>query len=184
MFKDYRNPVYLKDKNMLDVEVHHVVYGWIPTSINLAEVEPEQQFIVDQVDLNSIPVVETSRTVSSEKGEKALYIHHLRDVALAGEGATVITQDGRKWQANAKAVESVNKTLSTCTALGYVPEGTQWRDFYNVSHPATMELLKELAALFIMRETDIYKKSWAHVDAIRACNTLEELDALILPSAL
>lgn len=181
---DYRNAVYDAVNNLIDLEVESAEHGWIPTTFIVGALDVHQEDIFSQLDIERLPRKDNTIPFDMAVARKVVEVKKLRTLALEGAAETVTTSDGNRWQINTSAIDDLTRTITLGLALGALPQDTYWRDVENVSHPASLDLLKEIAALAAVRHTAIWKASWEHIDAIRKCASQEELDAYALPSIL
>lgn len=90
------------------------------------------------------------------------------------------------FDADATAQANVNSWQTQIANGASVPEGFQWRDYYNVMHPADNTFVNSLGVQMTLRGTLLYHNKWLHVSAINAItdfNTLLEYNcnAILIP---
>lgn len=181
---EHKNAVHDQVNNLIDLEIRTARYGWIPTTILIDAVEPHQQDVFDSLNISELPVKEYTTTLDEVLSEKVGFIKKLRSAALLGRATTVTTDDGRRWQTDKPAMDALKEAMLSGVVFGELPPGTEWRDVENVRHPASMELLKEIGLKASIRPGVIWKSSWDHIDALRACGSIDELNAYEMPAIL
>lgn len=181
---NYRNAVHDVERGLVDLEVESDVHGWIPTTFIIDSIEPHQEEIFADLVIETLPIKDAFVPLDELVNKKVLQVKKLRTLALTGAAETVTTADGRRWQINKSSLDDLARSLTLGLALGELPSGTYWRDVENTSHPASLALLREIAMLAAVRHDAIWKASWQHIDALRACTTQEALDAYQMPLIL
>jgi hypothetical protein len=82
---------------------------------------------------------------------------------------------GYTWQADAKSQELLSRTINLVTA-GVAPVPEVWRTLDNQDIPATLDLLKSIAAAILDQTSNAYYKSWRLKEQLSLASSKEELN--------
>ena len=83
--------------------------------------------------------------------------------------------DGIRWDCDEIAKTNIMDANILGILAGTLPDGFEWRDYYNVNHVVTLQYMAGLAAAICALYRQIYMASWQHKAAIDALNDVDAI---------
>lgn len=158
----------------------------IDDPLRVSLIEKQSSGMVITHDDDGYPIAKTkeeSTSLDNLKAQKKREIELARDWNIKGESSTVTTSNGVLWQTDSGSISALKDAIQLFTSLGSVPEGYEWRDANNTNHPATFELLVEIAALRAVEVNAIWKKSWALKAQVDEINDKAGVSSFVIPNS-
>ena len=137
---------------------------YMKTGINLSvmvEEDPEPVVVV--------------RDFAEERQKKLMALNN--EFERLQNEAWLVSSLGFKIDANEKANRNVDSLIKLLEAKD-VTQTVRFMDYNNETHPVNYDNLKTMQIEIIINGNNLYAKKWEIRDALLACTTLEEVDAI------
>lgn len=169
---DARNPVYTNDHSMINLEINHPTYGWIPFTASPDDVEAHGKQLFARAQSGEFGTVEDPLPPSLEtvKTQKLTQIEQDKLQQMASN----VTVHGRPWQTDFTSVSNLTQEIMTVQAG--VLLSPFWRDANNESMLLTsVQQLIDIASAIKTQKLQAYSVSWDRKAAVEAATTVEQV---------
>lgn len=168
-----RNLAYTKH-GCVDMEICHVVHGWIPYTASPTDPEEFGRVLYEQAAAGMLGAVAPYvPNVARVKAAKFAEIEASRDAAVAANATAL----GYQWQADDRSVKLLNGAI-TLGAQG-APLPAVWRTADNINMPVSSlaDLLAIAGAIAAQTQT-AYARSWVLKAAVESATTIQQVEAI------
>jgi len=168
-----RNAEYKKsDNSIVDVEIEHPKYGWIPYTFNYNTIDEGfdkeiRTYLDTTIISNYIPI---ALSLQQLKDLKLREIKHL--VEYEKQNAIITSSLGFTVNARREDIQNIDELIT----LGV----TSFRGADNVMHTVTATDLQTIRAEIVAEGLSLYNRKWAAEDALANATTEAEVMAITL----
>ena len=166
-----RNPKYT-ERGMIELEIEHPQYGWIPFAASPDDVEVHGRDLYASAVAGEFGVVAPYvKPLAQAQSERITII----ESAYATEKESPITYAGHVFQANTGSFELMTQVASALPTGA----GIGWYDIDNIEVSLTDVQFAELRGAILMRGQPLFAKRRQLKDAIRAAATVAEVEKVV-----